>query len=34
MMIKPSAELSLDLYADFAGLWNSKNPDDSMAVKS
>jgi hypothetical protein len=36
MIIKPSADLSMDLYvdADFAGLWSAEKPDDSMSVKS
>jgi hypothetical protein len=36
MIIKPSADLSMDLYvdADFAGLWSSEKPDDTMSVKS
>jgi hypothetical protein len=36
MIIQPSADLSLDLFvdADFAGLWGSEKPDDSMSVKS
>jgi hypothetical protein len=36
MIIRPTANLSLDLYvdADFAGLWNAENPDESISVKS
>jgi histone deacetylase 1/2 len=36
MIIRPTADLSMDLFvdADFAGLWSSENPDDSMSVKS
>ena len=36
MIIKPTADLSLELYvdADFAGLWNAEKGDDSTSVKS
>jgi histone deacetylase 1/2 len=36
MIIRPTPDLSLDLYADadFAGLWSSERPDDSTSVKS
>jgi hypothetical protein len=36
MIIKPSDDLSLELYvdADFAGLWNAEQPDDPISVKS
>jgi hypothetical protein len=36
MIIKPSPDLSLDLFvdADFAGLWSAEKPDDPTAVKS
>jgi hypothetical protein len=36
MIIKPGADLSMDLHvdADFAGLWSSKKPDDTMSAKS
>jgi len=36
MIIKPSKDLRLDLYADadFAGLWNIEDPHDPVCVKS
>jgi hypothetical protein len=36
MIIKPTADLSMELSvdADFAGLWSSEKPDDSILVKS
>ena len=36
MIIQPTGDLSMELYvdADFAGLWSSEKPDDSMSVKS
>eukprot|EP00733_Pompholyxophrys_punicea_P000483 Pompholyxophrys_punicea_v1_NODE_136_length_3267_cov_3.636364.p3 type:complete len:181 gc:universal NODE_136_length_3267_cov_3.636364:718-176(-) len=36
MIIAPTHDLSLDLYADadFAGLWNSETRDDPISVKS
>jgi hypothetical protein len=36
MLIAPTIDLSLDLYADadFAGLWNSESRDDPVSVKS
>jgi hypothetical protein len=36
MMIKPSTDLKMDLYADadFAGLWNAEDSQDPTCVKS
>lgn len=36
MIIKPTADLTLELYvdADFARLWNAENSEEPISVKS